>query len=596
MPVAPAIVVGEIQATPSRWQRLRRLPQALLQDSPWTAGHSRWTAFFTLTLAGLIAGVLQGVVLYRWSFGNSRWLRGDAFVWDSIEHFAWIGIAVGLASGAAVSISRNGLVRISLGALLSILTVITLLSIYSEGRPMYMWGAFTRGDDPPLFSNSLGWGLFGGTCGLALAGLSHLVRRCSRKIRLLLLILLVGTLLSLRCQSFWWEAFNSTTWLSHRDHYCCTGCDLTREAPSSVSAVLLCFITFLSCILADLAEQLLRKVHREPWLPVTLAGANLLCLIGFNGAALAMPLTPHSPLKQLAFCSDTDELMTIHEGETLRRWQVVENPASGDVTLRETAKVRMHRAPIRYTAFALSSELAAAASVDGRIDLWLVPSCARFAQISVPDFPMTALSLSSDGSVLAAMDRASEIRLWQLPVEGSGQSRPVALKSIPIQKETLFSMALSPDGGRLVAPGLSGALAVYDTRSGMLLFSLGPESRCHRFDPPLFSPDGRSLLSCGGGGTIAILDLLDGSTRRVPTGFKCARPLALSRDRRTLVVSGEQSLQVLDLGTGKILKTSPNSSTVFTAGFSSDSRWLVLADEGVLEVVDRTRLPSPPTR
>src|SRR5437762_3087103 len=111
--------MGEPRIPASLSRKLRELPRALLNDLPWGKTRSRATAFFSLALAGLAAGALQGWVLLRWA-NDGNWLRGDAFVWDSIEYFAWIGFAVGISGGTALALSRNFFVRVTLGGLLGI--------------------------------------------------------------------------------------------------------------------------------------------------------------------------------------------------------------------------------------------------------------------------------------------------------------------------------------------------------------------------------------------------------------------------------------------------------------------------------------------
>ena len=140
--------------------------------------------------------------------------------------------------------------------------------------------------------------------------------------------------------------------------------------------------------------------------------------------------------------------------------------------------------------------------VDGTLSIWDLPSTKLIKQLSAGmQSHRRSVSWSPDGSLLAACLRTEgitwfEVGSWE--VAGSYQSSKGAR-----------SPAFSPDGRRLAIRTDQPAIAIIDIRSRSLIETLPTPSSIVGFggvhvDPICFSPDGETIATGGGSGTILL--------------------------------------------------------------------------------------------
>ncbi|AKJ02215.1 High-affnity carbon uptake protein Hat/HatR [Archangium gephyra] len=171
---------------------------------------------------------------------------------------------------------------------------------------------------------------------------------------------------------------------------------------------------------------------------------------------------------------------------------------------------------------------------------------------------------SPDGTHLAAGSSDGFVRLFAMDGE---LQRVLATAPAP-----LLEMSRSPDGGRLATVDAKGTLRVVDMADGTLVHEELGGARV----PPVFSRDGRWLVSAGSDHR---LHLRDGVTGQVARGFEGhAHPLttlALSADGRWLASAdeaGEVRLWETASGQGRVLGR--HEKSVFRVTFSKDGGWL----------------------
>ncbi len=164
-------------------------------------------------------------------------------------------------------------------------------------------------------------------------------------------------------------------------------------------------------------------------------------------------------------------------------------------------------------------------------------------------------AFSADGSALAIRD-GDHIRVWDTV-------RKTEQVVLPAQAGNVRqSLALSPDGTLLAAPQTDGEIALWDVRSGSPLTSIKiPARLTEDFPAPVFTPDGRTLITYGGEegpfGAPMILRFWDVRSARLLSevsrddgwsgGLRAERPL-VSQDGRWMLYSGR-----LELPTGRRL-------------------------------------------
>ncbi|KAI0046384.1 WD40 repeat-like protein [Auriscalpium vulgare] len=141
-------------------------------------------------------------------------------------------------------------------------------------------------------------------------------------------------------------------------------------------------------------------------------------------------------------------------------------------------------------------------------------------------------------------------------------------------KDKVVSVALSPDGKRIVSGSYDQTVRIWDTETGQ---QVGTPLKGHRFEvvSVAFSPDGRHVVSGSYDNTIRIWDAETGKLKGAPLkGHKLmVVSVAFSPDGRR-VVSGwaDHTIRIWDAQTGQVvgLPLEGHTHTVMSVNFSPD--------------------------
>jgi len=571
----------------SGWDRARRFAAVALLDRPWSRKRSRVTPVFAFLLTGTLAGTFQGVAYNAWCIADS-WFHGDAFAWDTVEFFSWIGSAIGLSVGLAMAASRHLAVRLSLSTPLAVIAVYAAILLYGGGRPVYLWCSTYVEYDPAYWTKPLGWALWMGVSGAAVMAVTgHCLRRFGNKVKLQSLSLVVWTLLSMRLQSFAPESrFDLYPYARPQLH--CMGDWSATGMPLGIGAAIAVLCTGTIFLYGNLGAWGFLRLGRPRWIPASVLALTALSFSGLAWASEAMPLTPASPIKNFAFTSDPERFFTAHEGETLRLWELrkLKCEDAPIAALRETFRLR--HGPVRYLAFALCPTIAAAGSEDGWISLWELPSVRLLKEFKTPANRISELSISQDGKILAGGSYGAKIYLWRLrrdSPEGEMEAESLSVLS-SVDNEHYYSFCLSEGGQRIAAFLGPSCVRVHDSRTGKMAFSRsGASLRMHDLLPPVLSPDGRFLATRSKDGSLVIDDLNQHRSRSIP---QAGTPLRFSPDGRLLTASNGESYRFVEVETGRILKTRARTPEDVFLGFSPDGRGILIhSEDGTIEVYER---------
>jgi len=148
-----------------------------------------------------------------------------------------------------------------------------------------------------------------------------------------------------------------------------------------------------------------------------------------------------------------------------------------------------------------------------------------------------------------------------------------------------FTPMFSPDGRLLVSGGYANNVQVWDWANGALLSEL--EIPLGGLSAAEFSPDGRLLAVSGsiewygGGGEVWVWDLSKGSAapekiHQLSSDTRCVIHLDFSPDSQSLAVSGSASAEIKDMSTGQqVFPLLGHNNIVYEIHYSLDGRYLV---------------------
>jgi WD40 repeat protein len=280
---------------------------------------------------------------------------------------------------------------------------------------------------------------------------------------------------------------------------------------------------------------------------------------------------------------------------------------------------------VTQASFDRSGERVLTTSADGRVRIWRSRVDAELRTIARVPTPITAASLSLDGSVVAV---AGEFGLWilrsvdgrrlaalpardvtALAVDRSGALVAVArgprIETIRVESgETVgtievggktTALAFGPDAGRLAVGTNDGAIGIW-TPDGRRLISLLSPRRV--VVSVAFSPDGDRVAAGLGNGAMALWSLQGGQRRYQRLGHRPGSDVLsveFSPDGRRIATSARDStVRVWRAATGApsfLLRG--HFALVSDASFSPDARWLVTAGPstaGLWDLASRQRL------
>jgi WD40 repeat protein/predicted Ser/Thr protein kinase len=270
---------------------------------------------------------------------------------------------------------------------------------------------------------------------------------------------------------------------------------------------------------------------------------------------------PTDEVRAVDFSPDGRELITGSSDGIVRQWDFEEKP----FTLILRAKANP------YFAAGLSADgrFLACGTIDSPgTEFWDLDT-ARLVKIFTNLSCTRALGFSADGKWLAVADN-SAFDLWKI---GSEDELRVPLMT------RLYSIALSPDGQKVLAGGWSGSVSLWHAGAKPGVINLAGHTRA--VTSVAFSPDGRRMLSTSTDGTVRIWDAEDGRELLAIHQISDATTGAFSPDGRRIVTGClDRTARVWDAFTGReLLSLHGHLAAILSAVFSSDGRRIITASD-----------------
>jgi WD40 repeat protein len=294
----------------------------------------------------------------------------------------------------------------------------------------------------------------------------------------------------------------------------------------------------------------------------------------------------------LAVSSDEKRIATAGDDRVVKVWDVAA-PRGTALASPPVAMPDRRPPPGPYSCSAVSADgrRCVLGHGTGRVALWDVVE-GREVWAAEDERGIEAVAVSADGRVAASLNIFQEARVWK-----DGRARD--LGRVERLRERIPTVALSPDGLRVVTAGHAGPLTVWDAESGRALFTL-EEAAFLGFDPTsrrlLVRHDRQvKLLDAGTG---AALRALAGPTRDV----SCA---AFERSGKRLATGGSDGvLRIWDAETcQEKLACKARVGPLVGVAFGGDGRWLVSGSrDGTVRIWDtetgqeKLLLHRPPSR
>ena len=274
---------------------------------------------------------------------------------------------------------------------------------------------------------------------------------------------------------------------------------------------------------------------------------------------------------KIAFLSPQGNLAAYCADGKVRFWNVKTGQLLRTVPLAEKA---------RGVVFSGREDLIAVAARGGSVSMWSPKGARSLGATPVAGVRSSPFQFSADATRLATGHSDRTVRLWDV---ASAKEQLVLRGGIG----GTAAIALSPDGGTIVASDDDTNIRVWSTRNGELI-RLIDELQLTTFSLA-FSPDGKYLAS---GGADAVLYIWDTATwkivRRISNQPEMIRSLVFSPDGRLIATGGFNdkssaepvSILLNDVATGKVVRRMASPHLVLGAAFSPDGSLLATFTKG----------------
>jgi WD40 repeat protein len=251
------------------------------------------------------------------------------------------------------------------------------------------------------------------------------------------------------------------------------------------------------------------------------------------------------PVTCVAVSAGGRRLVTGSEGGAVQVWDAW--------TGRHQFDLEGHRGPVTCVAVSDDGTRVVSGGADRTVRVWDVARRREVFCLTGHTGEVTGVAVSADHHRIVSgsgglYHQSGEVKVWWGPqsadhftLDGPRDAAPKAVGGV----------ALSADGKRVAAGSASGAVRVWDARTGRHQFDL--EGHTRRVNGVAFSADGKLLASGSEGGAVRLWDARTGEEKFTLRGHRGAvTGVALSPDGLRVVSGGaDKTVRVWDTATGQ---------------------------------------------
>ncbi len=220
------------------------------------------------------------------------------------------------------------------------------------------------------------------------------------------------------------------------------------------------------------------------------SGIEPLRLRGFATAATAIAMTPDG--RRAIFGAN---------GNTLKVWNMKSKT--------KLHTLRGHQRPVTRVLISLEGQRALSASEDGQLIVWNLESREMLHRLSGHITPVTAMAMTPDGRRAISVghptrikyspqaEHVRTIKVWDLD---NGAELPALIG----HASTVYNVAITSDGQRVISTSEDSRLKVWDLNSGKVITSYSAESPLASLD---ITPDGFTIAAIDRSGQMHVLRL-----------------------------------------------------------------------------------------
>jgi len=293
-----------------------------------------------------------------------------------------------------------------------------------------------------------------------------------------------------------------------------------------------------------------------------------ICLLDTVTGRVKRRLVHNSFSKSVAFAPDGRTLASVLGDGTVQLWDV----ATGQ-------EMQALEGDANSVAFSPDSRMLSSASSDRTVQLWDVATGQVTQNLEGHSGQVYSVAFSPDGQTLASASQDGAVHLWDIEACRIRQT----LKSCSSFKSLRFlagdpvnGIAFSPDGRTLASAPGGGTLQLWDVATGQVTQNLeGHSGQAHSV---AFSPDGQMLASTSFDYVVRLWDVATCQVIQVLGHSQRVNGIAFSPDGQTLASASFDAVQLWDMGASQVTYTTQNlkghSRDVGSVAYSPDGRML----------------------